>query len=412
MNTKNVHLIYILLLLTGLFAGACRDEEDVVPRFPGLSVDTLERTLVIYMAAENNLHSYLQADSLEIAWGLDSLGDNSCVVLFMDDQKSSRLCMGTRKERLHTVKTYEGNLCSTDSQTMANVLHDIFTLYPARTYGLVMCSHASGWLFDNPVSASQMPRRRSFGIDNGQRSSSNSGRKMNIPTLAGVLSGCPHLDFLMFDACFMQCIEVAYELRHSADYIIASPAEIPATGAPFTELLPIMCTAPTDIRALAECYVDYYQEGMQSSTYGGAELTVVRTDKLRQLAQVTAPLMNRLLADSTELDIDGVQRYYPDLASSYYTGFFDLKHLIYTHLDSLSYESWVKNFDETVPVQALSPQWYSAYNWGVKMYVRDIPHTGGVSIYVPRSLHKANGWLDAYHGLQWYEDTGMNITKW
>ena len=345
--------------------------------------------------------------------GLDSIDDNSRVVLFIDDARSSRLCVGTRREQLQTVKTYEGNLCSTDSLTMANVLRDIFRLYPARTYGLVMCSHASGWLFDDPLLSTQSPRRRSFGIDNGRRSSSsNSGRKMNIPTLAGVLSGCPHMDFLFFDACFMQCVEVAYELRHSADYIIASPAEIPASGAPYTQMLRALCAVPSDAGAIVQQYMDFYTTGNGAFSYGGAELSVIRTDRLERLAQATAPLMSHLLADSKELDIDGVQRYYEDLSSSYYTGFFDLKHLFYTHLDSGAYNRWVQTFDDVVPIQALSPSWYSAYNYGTRMYVRDIAHTGGVSVFVPRSRHKDNGWLDAYHCLQWYEDTGMNVTKW
>jgi hypothetical protein len=147
---------------------------------------------------------------------------------------------GSAEDVLQTLKTYEGNLCSTDGQTMADVLREIVRLYPARNYALALCSHGSGWLFDDLASASQSGSRRSFGVDNGYRSSSTSGRRMNIPVLASVLSGCPHFDYILFDACFMQSVEVAYELRHTADYIIASPAEIPASGAPYTQMLRTM----------------------------------------------------------------------------------------------------------------------------------------------------------------------------
>jgi hypothetical protein len=410
MNAKNAHIIYIILLLTGLFAGACHDEE-ATPRLPGNVGDTLERTIIFYMAAENSLNSYMTADSVEIAWGTDSLPEHTRAVLFLDDVKSSRLCVGMRGLPLQTVKTYEGNICSTDSQSMVNIFHDILRLYPARSYGLVMCSHASGWLFDDPVTKARDSRRRSFGIDNGKRTTANQGQKMNIPTLAGVLEGCTHFDYVMFDACFMQCIEVAYELRHTADYIIASPAEIPGTGAPFTKLMRLLAATPTDAATAAAIAERYASEAL-SSTYRGAELSVIRTDRLEHLAQATAPIMQQLLANAKELNTYGVQHYYPDLWSTYYPAFYDMKHLLYAHLDSATYAQWDRVFEEAVPTQALTPSWYSAYNWGSQQYLIDQTHTGGVSIYIPRSTHKTLGWIDDYHRLQWYKDLGLEVTNW
>ena len=58
-------------------------------------------------------------------------------------------------------------------------------------------------------------------------SHSNSGSKMEIADVAAALDDFPRLDFILFDACFMQAVEVAYELRHVAKYIASSPAEIP-----------------------------------------------------------------------------------------------------------------------------------------------------------------------------------------
>lgn len=412
MNAKNAHLIYIIFLIAGLLSGACCDEENE-PRLPGMAGDTLARTLIIYMAAENSLHSDMQTDSLEIAWGLDSIPEDSRVVLFMDDMKSSRLCAGSRKEPLQVFKTFDSDICSTDSLTMASVFREILRNYPARSYGLVLCSHASGWLFDDSEAVRQAPSRRSFGIDNGKRLNLNEGKRMNIPTLAGVLRGLPHLDFLMFDACFMQCVEVAYELRHTADYILASPAEIPATGAPYTTLLRDMCTVPTDVESLAKGYLNYYQSGVGNKSYGGVELSVIRSDRLGRLLEVTAPLLQRLLANRTSPDLNAVQQYYPDLTSGRYTAFYDLKHLFYSCLDADSYEEWVQVFDEAVPVQALSPNWYSSYGlYGTTMKIYDIPHCGGVSVYVPREEHVQRGWVEDYHQLLWYKDAGLSVTNW
>ncbi|MCR5180598.1 MAG: hypothetical protein K6C30_05220 [Bacteroidaceae bacterium] len=355
----------------------------------------------------------LQTDSLEIAWGLDSIPDNSRVVLFMDDMKSSRLCVGTRKDKLQVVKTYAGDLCSTDGQTMSAILQEIYRKYPARSYAMVMCSHASGWLFDDPGESSQAPCRRSFGIDNGNRTNSNSGRRMNIPVLANVLQGFPKLDFLMFDACFMQCVEAAYELRFVADYILASPAEIPGTGAPYTTLMREMCSVPTNVGALAQKYKYYYEYGAGYSTYGGVELSVVNTSYLKTLMETTAPLLWSLMANRTTPVLNGVQPYYPGYSSQRYTAFFDLKNLLYVNLDKESYERWVQVFNMAVPVQALSSRWFSSYGtYGTTMAMQDAAHCGGVSMYVPREEHTWNGWLQDYHQLQWYQDAGLYVTKW
>lgn len=422
---KKLHLIYIFALFAGLLTSSCRDDE-LSPRLPGEEGDTLSRTLIVYMAAENSLYPYLAdpssapfqlTDSAEIAKGLEDIPEDARVVLFIDDNKSSRLCVGTRKDRLQTVKLYDQNLCSTDGATMSAILDDIFYYYPARSYGLVLCSHGSGWLFDDPGTPLSAPRRNSFGIDNGNRSDSNHGRRMSIPMLASVLNQCPHMDFVMFDACFMQCVEVAYELRQATDYIIASPAEIPANGAPYIPLLRTMCSAPTNIKDIVNIYADYYLTGAGAQGYGGVELSVVHTEQLERLAQATAPLMRQLLAGGKELATDGVQRYYQDLSSSYFTGFFDLKNLLYKHLDAETYQAWVQIYDEAVPVQSLASQWYSDYDpWqsgeGTKMYIRDPEHTGGMSVYVPRAYHRTNGWLNNYHQLQWYQDTGMSVTNW
>ena len=89
-----------------------------------------------------------------------------------------------------------------------------------------------------------------------------------------------------------------------------------------------------------------------------------------------------------------------------------MKHLLYTHLDSATYAQWDRVFEEAVPTQALTPSWYSAYNWGSQQYLIDQTHTGGVSIYLPRSTHKTLGWIDDYHRLQWYKDLGLEVTNW
>lgn len=116
-----------------------------------------------------------------------------------------------------TVKTYEKNRNSVGVAETAEVFRDVFSddAYQAESYGLIYWSHGDGWI-PNPL-----PSTRWIGQDWG-----NGSRYMNISDLVSILSGAPHFDFILFDACFMQSVEVAYALRSFTDYYIGSPTEI------------------------------------------------------------------------------------------------------------------------------------------------------------------------------------------
>lgn len=80
---------------------------------------------------------------------------------------------------------------ATESLVMEGVMHYAFSHYPAAdgNYGLVLWGHGSGWLMDNEV---KRVNSRAFGVDKGE-----DGRAlwMNIPTMANILKGMPHLKF-------------------------------------------------------------------------------------------------------------------------------------------------------------------------------------------------------------------------
>ena len=428
---NRLHLIiYILIPALCFFGASCErdDDEYVTPEVvpPGFPGQKLACTLIVYMAAENSLSEFVDSDSLEIARGLLDIPENTRVVLFIDDAKykdnrSSRLCVGTRREPLQRVKVYDRNLCSTDAEDMSIVLSDIVRDYPADHYSLVFWSHASGWM---PQKKANAARRRSFGIDNGQRIGNrydervNQGVVMEIPVMAQVLSRFPHLDYLLFDACFMQCIEVAYELRGVADYIIGSPAEIPGLGAPYDLLLPTMCQTPADVEGIVNGYVDYYESGKAGSPYFGAEMSLIRTNAMDTLALTTAPWMQAILKGRAEVDASQIQRYCDNSQSSQFTEYYDLKNWLYQaslSIEGISeedYQAWCKVYDLTVPLTRLSPKWYSTIPERTQREIIDKEHCGGVSAFIPSSHYEQQGLTEAYHTLSWYTAAGINQTGW
>ena len=412
-----LHIIYIYMpavLLLAAFA-ACGDdpvEPEPTPVVPGRPGVKLSRTLIVYMAGENSLSDFVQYDSLEISEGLSTIGVDHRVVLFIDDAKSSRICAGMREPPLRTLKTYSENICSTDSADMERVLKDIVAMYPAEHYGLILWSHGSGWV---PSEKTKKAPRRSYGIDNGLRNSqSNEGVKMNITTLARVLEHLPHTDFLLFDACFMQCIEVAYQLRTVTDYVIGSPAEIPGAGAAYVKILQSMCQVPANINRMLNDYVDYYLNGEGQNPYSGAELTAIRTSELETLASASAPYLQRIFRERQRPDCTGVQKYYYGASHLLYTEFYDFKNLMFHHLSTEEYVEWCKAYEAAVPYAPLTPTWYSIFSTASNHLCRitDMENTGGVSLFVQSDAYTRNGWTEKYHEYDWYTAVGMETTGW
>ncbi|MBR6202081.1 MAG: hypothetical protein IKQ62_03650, partial [Bacteroidaceae bacterium] len=195
------------------------------------------------------------AAALDVAEMLAGMADKGLypkdrLVIFIDDVGKPRIYMvdrtttATLMTQLTPVKTYEGEVNSASADVLGEFVAYAKQHYPADSYGLVLGSHASGWIPSNYLLDMQeaVASRRSFGVDNGINSSSPNlnGRQMNIPDMAHALEQQGGVDYLLIDACLMQSVEVAYELRHAAKHIVSSPAEIPGPGANYKTMVPAM----------------------------------------------------------------------------------------------------------------------------------------------------------------------------
>ncbi len=418
-----LHLIYNIAAVTCLFAvSSCYHEVDTWDH----PKKTMDRTLIFYMAGENSLSHYVAADSVEMAAGLSQVPEGCRIVQFLDDARSSRICVGTREHPFETVQVFPRNICSTDSADMEMVLSYIFKRYPAESYGLVMWSHASGWVFFHNRPGRQRAQnapRRTFGIDNSRRSSIiNTGVQMDVTTLARVLSHHPHFDYIFFDACFMQCIEVAYELRDVADWVLGSPAEIPGDGAPYTDIMRALASVEVAPNQILQPYYDYYVTGFGHMSYHGALLSAVKTSELSGLAAATKPLLRRLLAGRQLLDCSDVQRYCPLDSSQQFTEFYDMANVLYKHVSADEYALWQRSLERAVPYRYLSSRWSTGTPRYSPMLVDDPDHCAAVSMYVPTAFYDnlwwvaddltLYNWTDEYHQLKWYDAVGMSETGW
>lgn len=372
-----------------------------------------KRTVLAYIAADNNLASYASEDLKEMKTGMEAITDSEMhLLVYIDTGTSPRLIElintdGTVSEV--TVQSY-GSRNSAGVEEMRQVFDDVFqsSRYKAESYGLVFWSHAEGWI---PY---PQPSTRWIGQDKGE-----GDNRMNLSDFKSLLSSsAPHFDFILFDACFMQSIEVAYELRGLADYSIASPTETPGTGAPYDRILPYMFiqgAAAELAQTYFEAYEAIYDEGWgitNDNWTGGASIAAVDLNALEALTGAT----RQLLSTATAIDPQILRPLvfdYDKRPSGSHVGYYDLKEMMNClTIDGEVYAAWEAAFDAALAYWNTTPMNYSSsvQDKSSSSHMFSMERANGITHYIPSSLTAAA--LESYRSLEWYEDAGLGQIGW
>ena len=362
-----------------------------------------KRTVLVYLAADNNLASFALQDLAEMKQGMKQVADGTLhLLVYIDTGSSPRLVELKRKgdEVVEDVVRTYANRNSVGVDETREVLDAVFSNpdFLAESYGLIYWSHADGWIPYGEAST------RWMGQDTG-----NGDHRMNLSELVSVLEDVPRLDFLMFDACFMSSVEVAYELRGFTDYYIGSPTENPGPGAPYDRLVPLMTSDEAAVemsKAYFAAYEEIYNGGIgitNADWTGGTSICVMRTDALESLASLTARLLPEGAVDNAKLRWE-VFDYDHDAYGRDYVGYFDLKQLMEQVLDDVSFAMWTQAFDAAIAYWSTTPKNYSQF---VGMF--SMEGANGITHYIPGSSTRRDA---AYRSLQWYRDAGLEKLGW
>ena len=389
------------------------------------------RTVVIYIAAENNLGFekrgntiYRNAgdDIMEIKEGVKTIGNNH-LVLYVDkpmddveelDDRIPYMLHFWNGELRDSIPMEES--LTSDPKIFEKVLSQAYTKYPAESYGLVLWGHSNGWVFKtDSVEYTSMSRKKAYGGDTGNNTYFSQGNSwMNIPSMAKVLSKMPHLTFIFADCCTFMCLESLYELRHVADYIIGSPAEIPARGAPY-QIVTTSLFEPTTLfngvpqyaKSIVDKYFDQENECLP--------LSVVKTSEMENMANATRTVLN------TFGDQFKGENIYPDLSEliHYFYSYpneqeyYDANDFMLRYAATADYEAWKKALDRAVIYKKMATRWMTYYSWW--SYFTDFEMTeeryGGVSMFVPKYLQKTTDNIRIQQ-MGWYYAAGYADIGW
>ena len=402
--------VYFVILLAAFITVSCHHHSDEPNK---KKRETVERTVIVYMAAENSLSRVCRYDSLEMVQGISHVTEDYNLILYKDDDKLPVIYQMSQKDGVQTWRSYTTDQTSTDSLVMLSTLKDIINEFPARHYGLVLWSHASGWVpameGSNRMAneSGSNVRRRTFGVDNNQNvNTTNKGLEMEISALRWTLEQLPHLDYILFDACFMQNIEVAYELRNVADYLIGSPAEIPINGAPYAHIMEPMMKG--DAIGIAEEYYQYYQSGT------GIALSVIDCLEMEAFARKTATCLPAIYNNGSEIDLTGIHNYVPFTSDYKWRPYaYDMKGFMHKHLDEDMYEDWLQVLNRAVPFQKATSYWDSIF-FGTHNRLSAAEDYSGIAMFLPDDIYErlTYNWNLYFKNTSWYKASGWNQVYW
>ena len=224
----------------------------------------------------------------------------------------------------------------------------------------------------------------------------------------------PNARFILFDACFMQAVEVAYELRDYTDYCIGSPTEIPGPGASYDAVVPAMFSAENAAVNIAKAYYEPYAakydegKGLSNSNWtAGASVCALRTDKLVDLARITKQVLPGSVdnAQLRSLIFDYDKRRGSDGFQDGHVGYYDMANMMKKIIVNGGYLTWRQAFDAAVVYWATTSMNYSAY---IGMF--SMEGTNGVSCYIPSVSNTVTD--KAYRSTEWYTSAGFAALGW
>lgn len=293
---------------------------------------------------------------------------------------------------------------ATDPVVMKEVFTDMQKTVPSDSYGLILGSHATGWMKGTSVPT------KAFGDDDGYN--------IDIPDLADVLknSFSEKLDFVLFDACMMGNAEVGYELKDVTSHCIASVMETPVYGFPYDQILPYLYTENIDYSAVCHEFMSFNKTNNLWGT-----CAVMDCSQMENLASVVKAKLSEWKDALSSVSMQNVQQYG---VGKYRSSSSDYRYFSYDVLDffrELGRKSGVvktTDLNEAVAsVQSalnqavIAKDCLSGVDYDFEGLVIDGTRFCGIGMYIPKEYNpyvaNKTAWNDYYEqSISWYHAAG------
>lgn len=430
MFKRHIHILILTvaaIIISSIPSCVCKEGPLTDP--------SVTKVMLLYSAGFNSLSSFLKEDISDLSSGwLPKKKSTEDVILVYAHHPSVRGQYSTKTTpvlyRLYsksdgtiardTLVRYSTETISSSAEQLNSVLSYIKDEFPAKGYGMIFSSHATGYLpagfysnpndyvysdrkmksvgrnwesspvpvpYIEPEHDPNLPAVKSVGQDvNGQLS-----YEMDIRDFAEAIP--MKLDYLLFDACLMGGIEVAYELAGKCDKLGFSQAEVLAEGFNYRTLASHLLGNKSESNPESVCRDYFTQYDIQSGVYRSATISLIDCDELEPLAEVCSVLFEKYSEKIATLPYINVQRFYRDS----YHWFYDLESiLIHAGISESELEQLHNALNRCVIYKGATPSFMGSFK---------IETFSGFSMYLPSHGHDE---LDKYYrNLKWNQSTEL-----
>lgn len=365
------NIMMLLCVFLSSFIVSCSKEDE-----PDDEDYTKEKTIFVYMpwtGSAVNLYNFFENNIDDIKKGIieqKGLKNTRLLILIANAPNRSHLINITyRKGRCYndTLKTYNDGAMNSPAK-MTALLNEIKRISQTSIYSMMIGSHGVGWIYTGSTSRSMLQsieadraRNKMLGlpITRQTRYFGGSDIQMNIDDLAEGIrnSNMHHLQFLLFDDCYMANIETAYELRNVTDYLIGCPTEIMGHGMPYYEMWKYLASIQPDYGKAVDGFYNFYSNyEIENVKYHYGTISVTDCRKVDNMMQVLTAINSRYrIGRNVDSNLQVLDGYRP-------AAFFDFAD--YIHKLCAGDANLIRKFDaallQLIPFERHTAQYYSS----------------------------------------------------
>lgn len=447
MQKKHIHIYWLtVIIVMAALVASCTPEwkDEMIPNasVTGTQTDNdreinsdTRKVMLLYSAGFNSISRYLSEDIEDLNQGWipkKRRADDVILVYSHLPSAPGRYSTMTRPVlfRLYsepdgtivrdTLVRYDEGANSASAIHFNEVMTYVHDNFPAKSYGLVLSSHATGYLpggfyskpgdytfkediayswgvrklrkpvpvpYVEPVQEPGVPAVKSI----CQYYDGTSSYEMDIRDFAEAIP--MKLDYILFDACLMGGIEVAYELAGKCDMVGFSQAEVLAEGFNYKTLTSHLLGNKSDSDPHSVC-LDYFEQyDIKSGIERSATISFIDCNRLESLASVCRVLFESYSDELENISASKVQRFY----RSSHHWFYDLMSILENAGITEDEMSDLQDaLDECIIYKAATPSFLGEFT---------IDTFCGFSMYLPCNGDKE---LDKYYKtLKWNKATGL-----
>ena len=433
-------IIATLFIVVGV---SCSNGDS--PDGPDAPVTPVGQTVFMFFPWSNSLLSDFRrtVEDMQTVVAQRSMKDER-IMVFMATSEREAVLFELKKQNgrclTDTLRRYSDRPF-TSRQWLTSLFSEVMTLAPASRYGMVVGCHGLAWV---PVQGQRnAPKRlgsrekideednlyKEERIDKEGEPNDLMHFEVQGPVTTRFIGGTYpetqiettdladamadaglHTEYILFDACYMSSVEVAYELKDVTHYLIASPTEVLSYGFPYITMGKHLLGTP-NYKGIVDSFISFYSS--YNLPYGTVAVTdCTQLDALAAIAQqinaADAEQTNAAAAEPINAASEGklntarsgknvpngvqiMDGYSPTL-------FYDLGHLMsLKDAGTVLTAAFAEQLDKTVPYKGHTDQYFTA----LKDAPVDIKHYSGLNT----SQGSLNRMADRLSETAWYKAT-------